>query len=44
LNALIFEELIGRTRAGIPILEDIEGYIVHMQALLETNPIDLKHI
>lgn len=44
LNALIFEELIGRTKAGIPILEDIEGYIVHMQVLLETNPIDLKHV
>lgn len=44
LNALIFEELIGRTKAGIPILEDIEGYIVHMQALLETNPIDFQDV
>lgn len=37
LNALIFEELINRSKEGIPILENIEKYIAYMQALLEVK-------
>jgi len=41
LNALIFEELISRTKNGLPVLENIEEYIFYWQQFLENNSIDL---
>lgn len=42
LNALIFEELVSRSIKGIPILDNIEGYIYSMQQLLEKTPMSFE--
>lgn len=42
LNALIFEELISRSVAGIPILDNIEEYIYNTQQLLEERPVSFE--
>lgn len=39
LNALLFEELIHRSENRVPILNNIEGYIVATRRLLEEHPI-----
>jgi hypothetical protein len=42
LNALIFDELIKRSIEGIPVLDNIEEYIYHIEQLLEEIPMSFE--
>jgi hypothetical protein len=42
LNALIFDELIKRSIEGIPVLDNIEEYIYHIEQLLEETPMSFE--